>query len=161
MPTEEGADQPPDSPNPSSVPSPISNPIVTKSDYQEKSYRLNQRQFVIAIITLVVLATYTAIAGYQAKQMRLATIAATQSAIAAKTAADAAAEASELANRPRIKILQGPEQQDTIVKTRFLTTAIDASNWGPYDAKNVHFYRYENVSTRDAIKPMPYEERKN
>jgi hypothetical protein len=41
--------------------------------YREKNYHLSQKQFVVAKITLVVLAIYTGVAAYQAFQMRRAT----------------------------------------------------------------------------------------
>ncbi len=48
--------------------------------HEEKNYRLSRRQFWVALVTLVVLALYTAIAAYQAYKMREATKAAQESA---------------------------------------------------------------------------------
>src|SRR5713101_1112753 len=63
----------PEAPPPTAPP----NLPVAASDeydsYEGKNYRLSQKQFVAAKITLIVLAIYTGIAGYQAWKMRQAT----------------------------------------------------------------------------------------
>lgn len=51
--------------------------------YQEKSYRLDRKRYLVEIATLIVLGIYTLVAGYQAYKMREATRAAKQSADAA------------------------------------------------------------------------------
>jgi type II secretory pathway pseudopilin PulG len=85
--THESAPELPPPIPPPNIPIPPTNDGDTN---QEKNYRLSQEQFVVATITLVVLAIYTAIAGYQAWKMRQATTAAQQSAEAATSAAQTA-----------------------------------------------------------------------
>src|ERR1700730_7138544 len=68
----------------------------------DKNDRLNQKRFVVEKATLVVLAIYTLIAGYQAFKMRTATKAATESADAAKSAAETAAASMVVGERPWI-----------------------------------------------------------
>jgi hypothetical protein len=86
---------------------PANPPVITRSgndSNEEKKYRLNQKQFVVEKITLIVLAIYTAIAGYQAMKMRTATKAASESARAAESAATTAATQLELNERPWVTV---------------------------------------------------------
>jgi len=76
---------------PSNLPVSASSPTDGKTDsLATKNYELSRRQFVIALITLVALATYTSIAAYQANLMREATNASRRSAAAAESAAQTA-----------------------------------------------------------------------
>jgi len=83
-------------------------PRECQSDcYQEKHYRLNKRQFVVAMMTLIVLFGYTAVAFYQAYEMRKATRAATDSAKAARDSADAAKQAMHVDQRAWMNVFVG------------------------------------------------------
>jgi hypothetical protein len=71
---------------------PPNGPVATECHgdaYQEKSYRLANKQYWVATTTLIALFIYTGIAGYQAYQMRIATE-------ASKISADAAARAAKI-----------------------------------------------------------------
>ncbi|MGO9640897.1 MAG: hypothetical protein ACLP1Y_06305 [Candidatus Acidiferrales bacterium] len=133
--------------------------------YQEKDYRLAQRQFFIATITLIVLAIYTAIAAYQGLQMRKATKATELAATAADRAAITAQKTFSLTYRPRLRILGFTANQAevngklvTYLDKGRLTVRIDVPNMGPFDARNVRFYDYDGVSRREQIAPHPYAE---
>jgi hypothetical protein len=80
----------PSVPPPNPPPGPLTRCGCDNDSFKERSYRLSNRQFVVALVTLIILAIYTAIAGFQAYQMRIATQAANKSAAAAKKAADTA-----------------------------------------------------------------------
>lgn len=116
QPQEKGEESSPSSPPTSLEPK---TQIPTKchdGGYQEKNYRLNRKQFVVATITLIILFAYTTIAAYQARQMRQATEAARKSADAAEKAARTADEtlrssqiSFQIDQRPYV-IADGPPQ---------------------------------------------------
>jgi hypothetical protein len=77
-------------PPPNPPPSAPSRCGCDNDPYEQKNYRLNKRQFIVALITLFVLSIYTAVAAYQAYQMRKATKATQVAAHAAESAANTA-----------------------------------------------------------------------
>lgn len=115
--------------------------------YDEKNYRLSKKQYRVAITTLVVLGIYTAIAAYQACQMRVST---RVSAKAAKTASDTL----HIAYRPWVSILgitQGQELEQGRIRVSFI-----APNFGPVPAKNVRFFAFDNIGSRSAAYKLHY-----
>jgi hypothetical protein len=71
-----------------------------RGDYEEMNYGLRKKQFLVAKITLLVLAAYTVAAFYQACKMRKAADAAKASADAAESAANIAQQQLEMSERP-------------------------------------------------------------
>lgn len=144
----------------------IQNPNHNSDEtYQQKNYQLARKQFRVAIFTLVVLGIYTAIAGYQGRQMQRATTATEKAAAAADKAATAAENTFKLTNRPRLKILGITANQAmvngklvTYLDNGRLTVRLDLANMGPFDARNVRFYDYDAVSKRDQVTQHPYVE---
>jgi hypothetical protein len=115
--------------------------------YKRKNYRL-------AIITAFLLFVYTSVAAYQAVLMRRTASAAQASAIAAQTAAKVAS----LTYRPIVKISQGPTTNDNMVHTKMLSVDIYAINYGPLDATDVRFFRYQYVSAKGSAAKQNYED---
>src|SRR6266576_2814537 len=90
-----------------------------------------------------------------------------RSTTAAKSAAETARDTFRLTYRPRLKILGITQNQEMIngkLHTNLdkgrLTVRIDVPNTGPFPARNVRFFRYDNVSKRDQVAQRPYEELK-
>jgi len=94
---------------------PCSQPSEANS-YQEKSYRLNQRQLVVSKWTLVFLIIYTGINAYQACQMRKATKASKISADAATSAANTAQKALNSSDTTAAKTLTEMQKQSTAMQ---------------------------------------------
>ena len=112
--------------------------------YKEETHRLNKRQFVVAVITLIVLVIYTSIAGYQAWQMRRATDAARDSADATTNAVKDSRNAVQLDERAWIGPVDSPII-DWEVGKKF-AVAIPLKNTGKTPGTN--------VTTLMAIRPL-------
>jgi hypothetical protein len=119
----------------------------------------------IKILTLALIAGTVFFAWRQWREMASATKASEKAALAAKNAADVATNTFKLTFRPRIKILSiSPNNITTngllshnLDKGRF-TVVLNAPNTGPFAARNVRFFIYDNVSSKSAVKRLEYTE---
>lgn len=109
---------------------------------------------------LLVATLITSIAAiYQARSSTL-------SAGAAKRASEVASNTFRLTFRPRLSLLGITPAVQSMVSGKLQTeldsgtlrVSISVPNTGPFPARNVRFFRYDNVSTRDQAKPLRYEE---
>jgi hypothetical protein len=89
-----------------------------------------------------------------------------ESADAARKSADTAAAVFKLTYRPRLKFVGITPAVQSYVNGELRTQSdngrlrvtIDLPNLGPYSARNVRFFKYDNVSARDRITKLAYEE---
>jgi hypothetical protein len=123
---------------------------------------------IMAVFTAVIMLTgivYTIVAALQWSAMRESNTINRTIVEAARSAAKKEEETTYLANRPRLKIL-GMTADQMIVNGRLQTqmdngrlrVRIDVPNSGRFPARNVRFFRFDNVSTRDRITKLPYKE---
>lgn len=131
-----------------------------------REFRIAEKWQIGTNIGLGVIGLFALIIYYgQLSEMRMATRVTKTAADAAKSAAETAKDTFRLTNRPRLKIL-GITQNQAMVNGKLvtyldsgrLTVRIDVPNTGSFPARNVRFFRYDNVSKRDQVAQRPYEE---
>lgn len=114
---------------------------------------------------VIAASVYAAIAAYQGIQMKKATKATEKAAAAAQSAATTANNTFRLTYRPRLSIpiiTPNLETSAGVLNTNLdkgrMTVRIDVPNTGPFPARNVKFFRYDNVSRLDQVAQRPYGE---
>jgi len=113
----------------------------------------------VGVATLIALVFYTVYTARQWHQMKRA-------ADAAKNTANTAYETMKLAYRPRVTLLGINPLAQSMINGKLVTTlnngrlkvGIDLPNNGPFPARNVRFFRFDNISPHDQITKLPYEE---
>lgn len=128
--------------------------------YKDNQLDTNRRMVLFTFALVLVSAVSGGISIWQA------TIA-QRSANAARDAVNIANKTMRLAYRPRITLLGinptvmrlqvNGSIRTTLDKNR-LHVGIDIPNTGPFAARNVRFFRYDNVSPRDMVTRLPYRE---
>jgi hypothetical protein len=131
-----------------------------KYSLDHRRYRLEWKSYNLARWTAAFLLLYTTITAIIA-------IYSLRSANAARDAANTADKTMKLSFRPRITLLGiNPSIMQNEVKGKLQTTldhgrlyvGIELFNTGPLAARNVRFFRFDNVGTRDKITKLAYEE---